>query len=89
MLYPCSDLHTQLILALEWKDPARDYLDVLAETFEHPSYLELENNAQVIMCNGRRRQCGLPSVSFSHRIRKYARGCVHWLHVVLSRRRPY
>lgn len=37
----------QLILALEWKDASRDYLDVLAATFDHPSYLELENNAQV------------------------------------------
>lgn len=37
----------QLILALEWKDASRDYLDVLHATFDHPSYLELENNAQV------------------------------------------
>ena len=38
---------SQLILALEWKDESRDYLDVLANTFDHPSYLELDNNAQV------------------------------------------
>lgn len=37
----------QLILALEWKDASRDYLDVFSATFDHPSYLELESNAQV------------------------------------------
>lgn len=42
-----SFLALQLILALEWKDASRDYLDVLAATFDHPSYLELDNNAQV------------------------------------------
>lgn len=46
-LFVCSILRSQLILALEWKDPARDYFDVLATTFQHPSFLELENNAQV------------------------------------------
>lgn len=47
----CSTMHWQLILALEWKDPVRDYFDVLAATFKHPSFLELENNAQVRLFN--------------------------------------
>lgn len=42
---------SQLILALEWKDASRDYLDVLAATFDHPSYLELDNNSQVNRCS--------------------------------------
>ena len=37
----------QLILALEWKDSSRDYLNVENSMFDHPSYLELETNAQV------------------------------------------
>ncbi|CAM9950630.1 unnamed protein product [Ectocarpus sp. 12 AP-2014] len=52
-----SLLCTKLILALEWKDPARDYLDVLAATFEHPSYLELENNAQSVLSGLTLEQC--------------------------------
>lgn len=39
----------QLCLALEWKDGGRDYLDVLTGIFDHPSCLELENNAQVTL----------------------------------------